>query len=153
LRADARRVPRRGRPRADPGRPRPHGGRVDVHPARAPHGALLEGGHEHRRPQDPPRLRSRRGTTMRMPAATKAGGNAAGGPDVCKTPPAPPVPTPYPNMGQVSSSDSTVSKVVICNKETVVESSKIPNSKGDEAGTLKGMVSQTNMSAIQFKKY
>ncbi len=90
---------------------------------------------------------------MRMPAATKKGGTAAGGPDVCKTPPAPPVPAPYPNMGQVASSDKTVSKVVIQNKETVVESSKIPSSKGDEAGTLKGMVSQTNRDSIQFKKY
>ncbi|MFO0552672.1 MAG: PAAR-like domain-containing protein [Polyangiaceae bacterium] len=90
---------------------------------------------------------------MKMPAATKKGGSAAGGPDVCKTPPAPPVPTPYPNMGQVSGADKTVSKVVIGNKETVVESSQIPNSKGDEAGTLKGMVSQTNMKEIKFKKY
>ena len=90
---------------------------------------------------------------MRMPAATKKGGTAAGGPDVCKTPPAPPVPAPYPNMGQVASSDKTVSKVVIQNKETVVESSKIPSSKGDEPGTLKGMVSQTHRSSIQFKKY
>src|SRR5215467_10402383 len=90
---------------------------------------------------------------MGMPAATKGGGNAAGGPDVCKTPPAPPVPTPYPNMGDVSSSDGTISKVVIQNKETVVESSKIPSSKGDEAGTLKGMISSTNMSTIKFKRY
>jgi len=87
-----------------------------------------------------------------MPAATKKGGSTAGGPDVCKTPPAPPVPAPYPNMGQVADSDKTVSKVVIQNKETVVESSKIPSSKGDEAGTLKGLVSNTNMSTIQFKK-
>ncbi|HTJ84848.1 MAG TPA: PAAR-like domain-containing protein [Polyangiaceae bacterium] len=90
---------------------------------------------------------------MGMPAATKKGGSAAGGPDVCKTPPTPPVPAPYPNMGQVADSDGAVSKVVIGNKETVVESSKIPSSKGDEAGTLKGIVSSTNMSSIQFKKY
>jgi hypothetical protein len=90
---------------------------------------------------------------MRMPAATKKGGSATGGPDVCKTPPAPPVPTPYPNSGQVSSSDATVSTVVVQNKEVVVESSKIPSSKGDEAGTLKGLVSQTNRGSIQFKKY
>ncbi len=90
---------------------------------------------------------------MRMPAACKKGGSAAGGPDVCKTPPAPPVPTPSPNLGQVASSDKTVAKVTIQNKEIVVESSKIPNSKGDEAGTLKGIVSQKNMDCIQFKKY
>jgi Domain of unknown function (DUF4150) len=90
---------------------------------------------------------------MGMPAATKKGGKAMGGPDVCKTPPAPPVPTPYPNMGDVSSSDDTISKVVMENKETVVESSTIPSSKGDEAGTLKGMVSQTNRDQIAFKRY
>ncbi len=90
---------------------------------------------------------------MGMPAASKAGGMAQGGPDVCKTPPAPPVPTPYPNMGQVNSADGTIDKVVIENKETVVESSTIPSSKGDEAGTLKGLVSSTNMDQIAFKKY
>jgi hypothetical protein len=88
-----------------------------------------------------------------MPAATKKGGAATGGPDVCKTPPSPPVPVPYPNMGQVSAADDTVSKVVISNKETVVESSKIPSSKGDDAGTLKGLVSSTNRDQIAFKKY
>lgn len=90
---------------------------------------------------------------MRMPAATKKGGAVTGGPDVCKTPPAPPVPAPYPNLGQVQSSDGTCSKVVIQNKDTVVQSSKIPNSKGDEPGTLKGLVSSTQMSTIKFKKY
>ncbi len=90
---------------------------------------------------------------MKMPAATKKGGAVTGGPDVCKTPPAPPVPAPYPNLGKVGSSDKAISKVVMQNKETVVESSKIPNSSGDEAGTLKGLVSQTNMSKIKFKKY
>ncbi len=90
---------------------------------------------------------------MKMPAACKKGGSAVGGPDVCKTPPAPPVPVPYPNMGQLGGADKTISKVVIVNKETIVESSKIPSSKGDEAGTLKGLVSQTNRGSIQFKKY
>ena len=92
---------------------------------------------------------------MRMPAATTKGGTAVGGPDVCKTPapPAPPIPTPYPNMGDVSSSDGTVSKVVCENKEIVVESSKIPSSKGDEAGTLGGMISNVNRDQIQFKRY
>ncbi len=63
------------------------------------------------------------------------------------------MPTPYPNSGELSGADGTISKVVMENKETVVESSKIPSSKGDEAGTLKGLVSSTNMDSIQFKKY
>jgi Domain of unknown function (DUF4150) len=91
---------------------------------------------------------------MGMPAATKKGGAATGGPDACKTPPAPPAaPIPYPNMGQLSGADDTVSKVVISNKEVVVEGSTIPSSKGDEAGTLKGLVSSTNRDQIAFKKY
>jgi hypothetical protein len=91
---------------------------------------------------------------MRMPAASKKGGTAAGGPDVCKTPAAPsPVPLPYPSLAQVGSTDKAIAKVVLENKQTVVESSKIPNSSGDEAGTLKGVVSSTNMSVVKFKKY
>ena len=46
-----------------------------------------------------------------------------------------------------------IDKVVMENKETIVESSKIPSSSGDEAGTLKGLVSSTNMSVVKFKKY
>jgi hypothetical protein len=90
---------------------------------------------------------------MRRPAATKKGGTAMGGPDACKTPPAPGTPMPYPNKGKVASSNDTVSKVVIQNKETVVEGSKIPKSKGDEPGKLKGLVSQTTGDEIQYKKY
>lgn len=89
-----------------------------------------------------------------MPAATKKGGTAAGFPDVCKTPAAPsPIPLPYPNIGQLSGAGKTIDKVVIGNKDTIVESSEISSSKGDEAGTLKGVVSSTNMSTIKFKKY
>ncbi len=90
---------------------------------------------------------------MGMPAATKKGGTAAGGPDVCKTPPAPPVPAPYPNMADLGGADKTVDKVVIENKDAVVQSSVIPNSKGDELGTLKGVVSQTGHDQVKFKKY
>jgi hypothetical protein len=90
---------------------------------------------------------------MGMPAASKKGGATAGGPNVCKTPPTPPVPVPYPTLGKVAGTDKAISKVVISNKETVVENSKIPSSKGDEAGTLKGLVSSTRGDSIQYKKY
>src|SRR5262245_12443255 len=90
---------------------------------------------------------------MTMPAASKKGGKAAGGPNVCKTPPSPPVPVPYPSMAEVGGADKTIAKVVLENKETVVETSKIPSSKGDEAGTLKGLVSSTNGDCVVFKKY
>jgi hypothetical protein len=90
-----------------------------------------------------------------MPAATKGGGRCVGGPDVCKTP-APtgaPLPVPYPNMADVSGSDDTCDKVVIVNKETVVESSSISSSKGDEAGTVGGVKSNVNRDCCKFKKY
>jgi len=88
-----------------------------------------------------------------FPASSKGGGQCAGFPDVCKvpSPPAPFVPTPFPNMGQVASASDTSDKVKICNKPAVHKSSSISRSNGDEAGTLKGMVSQTNMDKIGFK--
>jgi len=77
-----------------------------------------------------------------------------GMPDVCKTPsPAGPVPIPYPNLAQCSNASGTIKKVKIQKKETVVESSVIKDSKGDEAGTAKGMVSQTHRKDVKFKKY
>ena len=89
---------------------------------------------------------------MEMSAATKKAGKAAGGPNVCKTPPGP-VPTPYPSMAEVGNADKTVSKVVMENKETVVQNSVLPNSSGDELGTAKGLVSQTTSKQVKFKKY
>jgi hypothetical protein len=88
-----------------------------------------------------------------IPASTKGGGQCAGFPDVCKVPapPAPFVPTPFMNIAEVSSSVKTCAKVLIKNKETVCENSEIPSSKGDEPGTLKGMLSMTNMSKVTYK--
>jgi hypothetical protein len=90
-----------------------------------------------------------------MPASTKAGGTAFAMPDVCLTPapPAPPVPVPYPNTAQLASANGTVSKVVVENKETVVEGSKMPNSSGDEAGTNGGVTSGVNMGPVEHKVF
>jgi hypothetical protein len=88
-----------------------------------------------------------------LPAATKKGGQAMGFPDVCKTPPAPPVPVPYPNIAMLQNADKTIKEVLVENKEIVVESSKVPSSTGDEAGVLKGVVSNTHRGEIKFKKY
>ena len=38
-------------------------------------------------------------------------------------------------------------------KEIIVQNSKVKRSNGDEAGTLKGVVSNKNMDQCQFKKY
>lgn len=91
-----------------------------------------------------------------MPAASKAGGMYVAFPDVCFTPVPPPVvqvPIPYPNLAQIASTTGAVDKVLIENKETVVEGSKVPNSSGDEAGTKGGVVSGKNMDQVQPKTF
>jgi hypothetical protein len=86
-----------------------------------------------------------------MPASTKAGGMCFAMPDVCLTPapPAPPVPVPYPNVAQLAATSNAVDKVLVENKETVVEGSKMPSSTGDEAGTNGGVVSGVNMGPVK----
>jgi Domain of unknown function (DUF4150) len=89
-----------------------------------------------------------------MPASTKKGGMCLGVPDVCLTPAGPsPVPIPYPNMAQVSGCDGTIDKVLMENKETVVEDSKISSSSGDEAGTVGGVMSGLNRGEVHFNLY
>ncbi len=75
-------------------------------------------------------------------------------PDTCKVPapPAPPIPMPFPNMGQVASASKTSKKVLIRNKAAVVEQSEIPTSMGDEAGVGGGVVSGGFAQKITFKK-
>jgi hypothetical protein len=90
-----------------------------------------------------------------MAAASKAGGDCMGVPDTCLTPapPGPPVPMPYPNMAQLATADGVVDTVLIENKETVVEGSKMPNSKGDEGGTNGGVMSGVNMGPVEPKLF
>lgn len=92
---------------------------------------------------------------IRFPATTKKGGECVGGPDVCKVPNpgGPPIPTPFPNNASCSSAKKVCKKVVFSKKAVVCENSHIPNSKGDEAGTLKGLISNTHRDKAQFKKY
>lgn len=90
-----------------------------------------------------------------FPATTKGGGQCMAFPDVCKVPapPAPPIPVPFPNVAMCSNaSGSTVSKKVkFCNQPVLVQSSEIPQSSGDEAGTLGGMVSNVNMKQAKYR--
>lgn len=89
-----------------------------------------------------------------FPATTKGGGNCAAFPDVCKVPapPAPPIPTPFPNMAQCSdaSGGTCTQKIKILNKPVLHSGSEISRSSGDEAGTLKGMVSSVNMDKAKY---
>jgi hypothetical protein len=77
-----------------------------------------------------------------------------GMPDVCKVPapPAPPIPTPFPNIGQLATAVKFSVKVKFGGMPAVVETSEIPMSQGDEAGVAGGVVSGKNMDKIVFKK-
>jgi len=89
-----------------------------------------------------------------FPGGSKAGGTCMGTPDVCQVPapPGPPVPTPFPNTGMVANATKTSTKVLFENKEAVVETSEIPSSTGDEAGSAGGVVSGTVAQKIVFRK-
>lgn len=102
-----------------------------------------------------------------FPAATKKGGQCMATPDVCYLPAPPPppagpggIPTPYPNVGMVNSTDKCTKDVLIQNKECVVEDSEIPSTKGDELGCStivppgqKGLMSMKNMDKMVYKKH
>lgn len=91
---------------------------------------------------------------MKLPASTKLLGTCIGPADVCKTPVAGiPTPVPYVNIGMLSACTLTVAKVLIGMKETVVLGSMIVPSKGDEPGTLLGVVSQMVMGPVRFQTY
>lgn len=91
-----------------------------------------------------------------FPAATNGGGQCFAFPDVCKVPapPAPFVPVPFPNIGMLTQAkgSSCSKKVKIANKKVITVKSEISRTSGDEAGTLKGMISATNMDKAVFKK-
>ena len=86
-------------------------------------------------------------------ATTRGGGKCAAFPDVCKVPGTPPVPTPFPNVAMCADAKgkTCARKVKILNKAILTKSSVIASSSGDEAGTLKGVSSSTNMDKAQYK--
>ena len=89
-----------------------------------------------------------------FPASTNGGGQCFAFPDVCKVPapPAPFAPVPFPNIGMLTQAkgSSCSSKVKIKGKKTVTKKTEISRTSGDEAGTLKGMVSGTNMDKATY---
>jgi hypothetical protein len=89
-----------------------------------------------------------------FPASTTQGGQCMAMPDTCLTPapPAPPIPTPYPNTAQVNQAKGTATKVKFAGKEVVTKNSKISRSMGDEAGTNGGLMSGMNMGPMSYKK-
>lgn len=91
-----------------------------------------------------------------FPASTNGGGSATAMPDVCKVPaaPSPPVPTPFPNIAQLSQADgSTCSdRVRIEGRKVCTVQTEVSRTSGDEAGTLKGVVSNTSMDKAVFRQ-
>lgn len=84
-----------------------------------------------------------------------SGGKSPAFPDVCKTPapPAPPIPIPYPNIGQSSDTSSGPSTVKTDGKMPMVKGAKYSKSSGDEPGTIGGILSSTNRSECEFMLY
>jgi len=87
-----------------------------------------------------------------MFVSTIAGGMCMAFPDVCKTPspPLPPIPIPYPNMGMCNQAQKSSKKVKICMKEALTKKTEIPQSMGDEAGAAGGVVSGKIMGPAKF---
>jgi hypothetical protein len=87
------------------------------------------------------------------PASTKAGGQAMGNPNVCKVPapPGPPIPTPLPNMIDLTQAQGVSKKVKFAGAAVITVASKVPRSMGDEAGVAGGVVSGVNMGPGTFK--
>jgi hypothetical protein len=84
-----------------------------------------------------------------------SGGMSVAFPDVCKTPapPAPFVPIPYPNIGKAADTSGGPSTVKCDGQMPMVKGAKYSKSMGDEAGTLKGIMSMTNMGECEFMMY
>ena len=76
-------------------------------------------------------------------------------PDVCKTPapPAPPIPIPYPNIGQSSDTSDGPTSVKTDGKMPMVKGAKYSKSSGDEPGTIGGIMSSVNRSECEFMMY
>lgn len=81
----------------------------------------------------------------RSPVTQKSNGTVITGPDVCKTPVgAAVVPIPYPNISKSSDLAKGSKNVKINGAPVCLKDSEFSTSTGDEAGTLKGLISSTN---------
>jgi hypothetical protein len=81
-----------------------------------------------------------------------SGGVTIAFPDVCKTPapPAPPIPIPYPNIAKSSDTAKGSKKVKMDGNPICLKDSNFSTSTGDEAGTLKGIVSNKTKGKAEF---
>jgi hypothetical protein len=83
-----------------------------------------------------------------------SGGMSIVFPDVCKTPtPGGPVPIPYPNIGKSSDTSKGPKSVTTDKKMPMVKGAQYSRSAGDEAGTVKGIISNDQMGVCEFMMY
>lgn len=83
---------------------------------------------------------------LKLPVGTKKKGKCVASANTCFLPaPAPvnQVPAPLGSIGELSTASGTCDTVLVEHKGTVTQASKMKSSKGDEAGTKKGVVSGT----------
>ncbi|MGL5839622.1 MAG: PAAR-like domain-containing protein, partial [Sphingorhabdus sp.] len=75
-------------------------------------------------------------------------------PNVCLTPapPGPPVPIPYPSIGQLNTTQSFSTDVNAGQFGVVTVTSNIPTTTGDAAGTVGGVTSGTFGQKVEFTK-
>lgn len=76
-------------------------------------------------------------------------------PDVCKTPapPSPPIPVPYPNVARSADAAKTAKSVKADGHPLCTKVSCFRTSTGDEAGSLKGVASNTTKGEARFVNY
>jgi hypothetical protein len=89
---------------------------------------------------------------MSFPIATKGNGICFAFPDVCLTPapPAPDVPVPYPNIGQLADADGVADNVLVNDEPVIIQDSTIPSTTGNEAGTTGGVTSGVTQGKVEF---
>lgn len=90
-------------------------------------------------------------------ATTQPGFTCFAFPDVCKTPapPGPPIPIPYPNIGQLSdakgvSDDGSKGAVEVGGYHVILKDSEIEKTTGDEAGSVGGVSSGVTGGKVTF---
>lgn len=83
-----------------------------------------------------------------------SGGMSTVFPDVCKTPVGSAVvPIPYPNIGKSSDTSKGPKSVFTDGQMPMVKEAQYSMSSGDEAGTLKGVISSDQKGVCEFMMY
>ena len=87
-----------------------------------------------------------------MFAVTLQGGQCLAMPDVCQVPapPAPPIPTPFPNVAMPMIGNPAATKVFIAGTPALHKGSKIPQTDGNQPGVIGGVISGTIMGQAEF---